>query len=154
MTDIPLSLLTTLDSNFDEWDPNTWELDWPSYVYSTNSDHRAEVDFEDYAFVVRWLWRFKPSKGQSMLSNNGYLCRSAWVYPDGVKKNTSLYLHVEIMKRVEPPPSMFHTQVDHLDRNRLNCRRSNLRWSLPSDNQKNKQLPARAGGKWVKGTGL
>lgn len=83
----------------------------------------------------------------------GYLCRSKWIYPEGgTKFGTSLYLHVEIMKRVEPPPTMFHTQVDHLDRDRMNCRRSNLAWSLPSDNNKNKALPARVGGKWVKGT--
>lgn len=135
----------------DPWDPNTWDLDWPSYVDSSNSEHRAEVDYEDYAWATKWLWRFKPSKNQGMLGR-GYLSRACWVYPDGIKKNTSLFLHVEIMKRIEPPPSMFHTQVDHIDRDRMNCQRSNLRWSTPSSNNQNKAMPARAGGKWVKGT--
>lgn len=137
----------------DPFDPNTLDLDWPSYVHSTNSDHRALVDYEDWLFVCNWLWRFKPSKHQTIGSQKGYLCRSAWVYPvGGAKFNTSLYLHVEIMKRAEPPPTIFHTQVDHVDRNRMNCTRANLRWSTPSQNNQNKALPARVGGKWVKGT--
>lgn len=133
----------------DPFDPNTLDLDWPSYVRSTNSDHMALVDYGDYLFVVNWLWRFKPSKNQGM-GGRGYLCRSCWIHPPGAPKfNTSLYLHVEIMKRVEPPPSIFHTQVDHLNRDRMDCRRSNLAWATPSQNNKNKALPARAGGKWV-----
>lgn len=133
----------------DPFDPNTLDLDWPSYVRSTNSEHQALVDYEDYLFVVNWLWRFKPSKGQGM-AGRGYLCRSAWIYPEGRKVCTSLYLHVEIMKRVESPPSIFHTQVDHLNRNRMDCRRENLKWATPSQNNKNKALPARVGGKWVR----
>lgn len=132
----------------DPFDPRYLDLDWPSYVRSTNSDHMALVDYLDWLFVCRWQWRFKPSKNQGMLGR-GYLSRPCWVYPDGVKKNVSLFLHVEIMKRVEPPPSVFHTQVDHLDRNRMNCCRANLKWATPSQNNKNKALPARAGGKWV-----
>lgn len=137
----------------DDFDPNTLDLDWLSYVHSSNSEHRALVDYEDWLWVCRWRWRFKPSKHQTMGSQKGYLCRSAWVYPPGEKPfNTSLWLHVEIMKRVEPPPSIFHTQVDHLNRDRLDCRRANLAWATPEANNKNKALPARVGGKWVKGT--
>jgi hypothetical protein len=137
----------------DDFDPNTLDLDWPSYVTSTNSDHQALVDYEDWLFVCNWLWRFKPSKHQTIGSQKGYLCRSAWIYPvGGAKFNTSLYLHVEIMKRVEPPPTIFHTQVDHKNRNRMDCRRDNLAWATPSQNNQNKALPPRLGGKWVKGT--
>lgn len=132
----------------DPFDPNLWK-DWDSYVYSSNSDHRALVDYEDWLFVCNWVWRFKPSKGQTILGS-GYLCRSCWIYPDGIKKNTSLYLHVEIMKRVEPPPSIFHTQVDHIDRNRMNCTRANLRWSTVVENNRNKTLPPRVDGKWAR----
>lgn len=124
-------------------------MDWPSYVRSTNSEHRALVDYEDWLFVCRWQWRFKPSRDQGM-AGRGYLTRPCWVYPNGVKKNTSLFLHVEIMKRVEPPPSIFHTQVDHLDRDRMNCTRTNLRWATPRQNNQNKALPARAGGRWTR----
>lgn len=131
------------------WDPNTWDSDWSSYVRSTNSRHMALVDYEDWLFVCNWLWRFKPSKGQGM-AGRGYLCRSCWVYPNGIKMNTSLYLHVEIMKRVEAPPSIFHTQVDHIDRDRMNCTRANLAWATVSENNKNKALPPRVNGTWVK----
>lgn len=132
----------------DDWDPNTLDLDWPSYVRSTNSDHMALVDYEDWLFVCNWNWRFKPSKNQGMLGR-GYLTRSCWIYPEGRKVNTSLFLHVEIMKRAEPPPTIFHTQVDHLDRDRMNCTRANLKWATPSENNRNKAMPARVGGRWV-----
>lgn len=135
----------------EDWDPNELDLNWPSYVHSTNSEHRALVDYEDWLFVCRWQWRFKPSKRQGM-GGKDYLCRSAWVYPvDAPKFNTSLWLHVEIMRRVEPPPSMFHTQVDHIDRNRMNCTRANLKWATVQENNKNKALPARGAFGWVAG---
>jgi hypothetical protein len=132
----------------DPFDPNTLDLGWSSYVRSTNSAHMALVDYEDWLWLCAWRWRFKPSKGQGM-SGRGYLSRGCWIYPNGVKKQTSLFLHVEIMKRIEPPPSMFHTQVDHIDRNRMNCVRTNLRWATPSENNKNKAMPARVGGRWI-----
>jgi hypothetical protein len=114
----------------------------------------ALVDYEDWLFFCAWTWKFKPSKRQTMSSQNGYLYRPVWIKPTRtmIGFSTSAYLHVEIMKRVEPPPTIFHTQVDHIDRNRMNCTRVNLRWSTPSQNNQNKALPPRLGGKWVKGT--
>lgn len=136
----------------DPFDPNTLDLDWPSYVHSVNSDHRALVDYEDWLWVCEWTWKFKPSKRQTMLGK-GYLYRPVWIKPVGsTGYSGSLYLHVEIMKRAEPPPTIFHTQVDHKNRDRLDCRRENLAWATPSQNNQNKALPARLGGKWVKGT--
>lgn len=134
----------------DNWDPNTLDLDWPSYVHSANSDHRALVDYEDWLWVCEWTWKFKPSKRQTMGSQQGYLYRPVWLRPPGtLGYASSAYLHVEIMKRVEPPPTIFHTQVDHIDRNRLNCTRANLKWTTPSENNRNKALPPHVGGKWV-----
>jgi hypothetical protein len=135
----------------DDWDPNTLDLSWPSYVHSTNSDHQALVDYLDWLWVCEWNWKFKPSKRQTMLGK-GYLYRPVWMRPAGMTGfSGSLYLHVEIMKRVEPPPTIFHTQVDHKNRDRLDCRRDNLAWATPSQNNQNKALPPRLGGKWVKG---
>lgn len=113
----------------------------------------ALVDYEDWLFFCAWTWKFKPSKRQTMSSQNGYLYRPVWVKPTStmIGFSTSAYLHVEIMKRVEPPPTIFHTQVDHIDRDRMNCTRVNLKWATPSENNQNKAMPTRVGGRWVKG---
>lgn len=121
---------------------------------SVNSEHQALVDYEDWLWVCEWSWKFKPSKRQTMGSQKGYLYRPVWVKPPGLLGfSTSAYLHVEIMKRVEPPPTIFHTQVDHKNRDRMDCRRENLAWATPSQNNQNKALPARLGGKWVRSKG-
>jgi len=46
----------------DSFDPNTLDLDWPSYLYSGNTTHRALLDYEDYLWFIQWQWRFKQSR--------------------------------------------------------------------------------------------
>ena len=96
--------------------------------------HYAIVDEEDWHYFSQWLWVPKISRGGWKM----YARRAKAIWEDGVKlKTTSLYLHVEIMKRMEPPPTVFHTMVDHKNGDSLNCRRKNLRWATPRMNRMN-----------------
>lgn len=90
------------------------------------------VDPQDMVFT-RWLWHVNEPHP----TRNGkkrYFRRSTGA---GGRYRPPLYLHVEIMKRIEPPPSRKHTLVDHVDGNEWNCRRSNLRWATPAMNRAN-----------------
>lgn len=83
----------------------------------------AIVDDDDYEAVAGWHWSWSPSKG--------YACRSV------LKKNggsTTLYLHRILV--AAPPGAM----VDHINRDRLDCRRSNLRFVTWAQNSMNSSL--------------
>lgn len=101
------------------------------------------VDEEDYHHFVRWRW---------CASGWGYLKRSAaeGSRVDGTRRSVSKYLHVEIMKRVEPtPPTPAHVLVDHKDLDVSNCRRYNLHWATYSMNVANRHASA-----WPRGPRL
>lgn len=68
----------------------------------------AIVDDADYAFLMQWNWR---------LQSGGYASR---VMRQG-NKQISIYMHREIMN------ASFGCLVDHIDGNKLNNRRLNLR---------------------------
>ena len=74
----------------------------------------AIVDDEDYERVMRWSWHFDG--------------RYARGYPHGIKE----YLHRYIMR---PKTTEI---VDHINGNKLDCRRSNLRNCSPSINSINR----------------
>lgn len=82
------------------------------------------VDDVVFAFARKWKWK---------LNLNGYACRTKTINKAGHKTRYGVvYLHREVARRAG-----FDTakEVDHFDRNRLNCRRSNLR--LASRDQNN-----------------
>lgn len=86
-------------------------------IVLNNTTHKAEIDDEDLECVNRYNWR---------LSSNGYVV--AYVnesYP-------ALYLHKLLLN--EP-----FKQVDHVNRNTLDNRKSNLRACTPSQNGVNKR---------------
>lgn len=78
----------------------------------------AFVDDEDYERVTRYKWHTKP---------NGYAMRSYNVKG----KRFSQYLHRFLMN---PPPGKY---VDHINHNRLDCRRENMRVVAPRQNSWN-----------------
>lgn len=67
----------------------------------------ALVDDADYARVARWRW--------CLMKRSGYAKR-------GTTGNRTVLLHREVMGVTDPA-----VRVDHEDRNKLNCQRSNLR---------------------------
>jgi hypothetical protein len=75
----------------------------------------AIVDAADAEWASRWAWH---------LNNNGYAARHEW---DGTSAtDRTVLLHRELLGLVYGD----HRHGDHIDRDRLNCRRANLR-SLP-----------------------
>ena len=117
----------------DSFDPNTLDLDWPSYLYSGNTTHRALLDYEDYLWFIQWQWRFKQSRN----SHKGYLFRTVKVKLGGVWCSQNQWLHTAIMERVEPPPRP-GLIVDHIDRDTMNNTRENFRWVTASQNRMNR----------------
>ena len=119
----------------DPFDPNTW--DWRDPVFRMYAGRQAAyacfVDEDDYKHFTQWLWEPHINKGKI------YFRRSLTERPNGVRKNTSLYLHVEIMKRSGfLPLTEAHEIVDHLDGDTLNNRRVNLRWATRQQNNRNR----------------
>lgn len=102
----------------------------------------ALVDEVDYAWAIRWHWHIKK-QGKYAPARKGSRKRYAFrqYHPPETHRayRTSLYLHVEIMKRTGiEPPSPLHTIVDHRDGKSFDCRRHNLRWATPKQNAANR----------------
>jgi hypothetical protein len=87
----------------------------------TKGKHSIVSD-QDYDFVIRI--------GRWCYSNSGY---AVHYYPEEGKHKT-LYMHRAIM---QPPADL---QVDHINRDRLDNRRQNLRLATRSENQANKSI--------------
>lgn len=85
----------------------------------TNSDRKVRVSPEDYDDIIKWKWR---------LSSSGYAYRV-------IKKNkkaTKIFMHKIILKI----PRCFI--ADHIDWNKLNNQRTNLRYASATDNARNR----------------
>ncbi|WP_081790752.1 HNH endonuclease [Deinococcus phoenicis] len=80
----------------------------------------ALVDDADFEYLSQWKWH---------RLNSGYAARTGW------KKK--ILMHRELAKPSEG------LQVDHIDRNKLNNQRSNLRCVTPSVNRRNTGMSSR-----------
>lgn len=80
------------------------------------------VDTEDYEWLMRWEWS---------LSTSGYANRSQWV--DGKNKNKIILMHRLI---INTPDGM---DTDHINGNKLDNRRCNLRVATRSQNLMNQK---------------
>jgi hypothetical protein len=78
------------------------------------------VDDEDYQYINQWNWTYNPHGG-------GYASRTDRSQP----RQKTILMHRELMKAKKGQ------QVDHINRNRLDNRRSNLRICTPGDNSRN-----------------
>lgn len=121
-----------------EWDPNVLfaEPAPPQRIYGDDTlELFALVDAEDYLWACQHRWHVRYDKR----GKKPYLVRSAHYRENGVRVHRTLWLHVEVMKRIAPRTSVWHTIADHRDGDSLNCRRANLRWATPSENAKNRR---------------
>lgn len=88
------------------------------------------VDDEDFEYVNQWKWMYL----------RGSAARSKWIAgPDGkVNKHTTIYLHRLILGRIKQP--FDGAFCDHIDGDRLNNTRKNLRWATPKENTRNAKV--------------
>jgi hypothetical protein len=86
--------------------------------------HFALVDDLDYPSLSKFKWCF---------SSDGYAVN---FYADEYGKRHRRSMHRLIMARDAPLPR--YLQVDHINRNRIDNRRSNLRYATRTQNQANK----------------
>lgn len=90
----------------------------------TSSGKMFKFDIEDFDKVKQYSWSF----------TNGYVM----AYDKNLKKN--IYLHQLIMNRIGVDDGLV---VDHIDRNKSNNRRNNLRIVTYQDNSRNCSLSKR-----------
>lgn len=75
------------------------------------------VDDEDYDFIMQRKWYFR----------NGYAARGEYV--EEKRNNRTVFMHREVMKSI--------TSIDHIDGDKLNNQKSNLRVANKSQNAAN-----------------
>lgn len=120
----------------DPFDPNTWPTELPERrIYGNDWDATfyAVVSEEDYPWAIQWRWNAKRSPCGKL-----YLRRAVGENADGQRLRTfTAYLHVEVMKRQAPQPTLKHV-ADHWNGDSLDCRRDNLRWATKRENNRNR----------------
>ena len=84
----------------------------------------AIVDEDDYDFLMKWRWSAKPTENGKFVA---YRC-----FPRSERINKqSIRMHTAIMGTRDG------MVIDHIDRNPLNNRKSNLRFATPKQNSTN-----------------
>ena len=100
----------------------------PYITLRNTGAHRALCSPEDEAFLNQWRW--------SKLKN-GYAMRE---YRDESGKVRRVYMHRAVMERILGHPIPPGLTVDHIDRDRLNQQRDNLRLATRSQQQAHKGI--------------
>ena len=100
-------------------------------IYTLNNGAKIEIDSEDLPLVKKYNWQ----------TNNGYVFREKQV--NFVK--TRYYLHRELLNA---PDGM---EVDHINGNPSDNRRSNIRLCTPAENKRNRRKPRTARNSKYKG---
>lgn len=97
----------------------------------------AQVDDKDYEYLNQWKWQLKKHR------KTFYAHRTKQIPNRGRKKN-HFKMHRVIMGVTDPK-----IQVDHIDQNGLNCRRSNLRIATHRQNKQNGTSRANSTSKYL-----
>jgi hypothetical protein len=99
---------------------------------------KTKISNEDINYIkslnVNWyLWK----GGNSNRTPGGYIC--------GTKNYQTLYLHSLIMNRVQEKPNE-KLSIDHINWDKLDNRRENLRWATQSEQNSNRDKMKRKNG--------
>ena len=86
----------------------------------SSNNHDIIVDEDDYNVLKRWRWR---------VNNQGYAVRTT--------TNKQISIHQQIMGVIEG------MEIDHIDRNKLNNTKENLRFVTRSQNNLNRPIDPR-----------
>jgi len=92
-------------------------------IYLSGKDIFALVDDEDYVFLNRWPWH---------LNCKGYAVRGRTKADVDVPGGQTIFMHRVI---AQTPKGMY---TDHIDNDKLNNQRSNLRWCTNQENTRNR----------------
>jgi hypothetical protein len=150
-----LEMPSPTENNPDEFlNPTTWTLssyEWRIYADDYANEY-AIVDQIDYSFLVQWRWKLhysRKSKGTKV--PKVYLARTVAeiIGPDYLdeqgkrkqcRRSYDLFLHEAVMERKgdQKPRTNKRLIIDHANGKGLDCRRSNLRWTTISFNNKNR----------------
>lgn len=84
------------------------------------------VDDEDYEKLIQWKWQ---------LSSKGYACRSQRIGERKYNKKIAVWMHREIINATK------ELQVDHINGDKLDNRKSNLRLCTGTQNLGNVGVP-------------
>ena len=84
----------------------------------------VKVDTEDFDYLSQFNWSYTDA---------GYARRTIKI--DGKKTNERL--HRVVAARISGKPIPAEVQIDHINGNRLDCRRINLRQATPQQNSRN-----------------
>lgn len=93
----------------------------------------AVVDREDWPWVSQHRWRASRS-GPANTHRYWYARRET---REG-GRTINIYLHRAVMLRVAPQPNDYEYIVDHINGNKMDNRRRNLRWATPKENRYNR----------------
>lgn len=90
--------------------------------YTSNTNEPFYFDLEDYDKIKDYTWYKAHIKGKG----GQYIVSHMW------NKRKNLYLHKLVMNT--------NDKIDHIDRNKLNCRKNNLRFCTDRENSLNRSL--------------
>jgi hypothetical protein len=97
-------------------------------IKCNNSEHIFKISNEDNdSILLGYTWYFwKGGK-----KGGGYICSRP------PKSDRTIYLHHLIMERTGIPKPTPNHSIDHINRDKLDNRRSNLRWATQSEQNEN-----------------